>query len=154
MLGLTEGDYLNLLSGSATGTLLPGHEYSVSFGAWINTLELVTDPGATAAGSLSLIFVPEPASLLLLASGVAALAWREGRSARRGPKHDRRTYSSPARAATYCSLLQAMLSTSDDCLGRTGRDRSLLAPGIMRKQWSCDLFRRASFVLYKQCGRI
>lgn len=78
VVGGSGGDSGNLLAGSAVGTLLPGHEYS--FFAYARIEGRGTAQPGTATGFAGLVLVPEPASGLLLAAGMLALA-----RGRRGP---------------------------------------------------------------------
>lgn len=73
-LGLTEGDAGNTLTGSLTGTLVAGYDYAFYYTAFIDTVPAATTSGATATGSLSLSFVPEPGAGLLATTGLLGLA--------------------------------------------------------------------------------
>jgi len=62
-LGETEGDSGNTLIGELEGSLIPGHDYQLSYGYFLHRASLDPDTGATAVGSLNLnIFAcpPEP----------------------------------------------------------------------------------------------
>lgn len=79
--GIPGGDSYNGLFGSPTGLLLAGHSYF--WGYIVGTVhDLGDDQGATGSGFMEIRFrtasasVPEPSSLLLLATGLAALAVR------------------------------------------------------------------------------
>jgi hypothetical protein len=75
------GDSVNELLGSAAGTLLPGREYQFFFHALLGAQEAPSQPG-TASGFARISFVPEPATGLLLAAGLLALARRLSRLCR------------------------------------------------------------------------
>lgn len=78
-LGLEGGDSRNRVEGSLTGTLLPGRTYEFSWMvALYNYPEESTSP-ASATGSASLAFVPEPAPGLLLTASLLGLATWRGR---------------------------------------------------------------------------
>ena len=73
VIGESGGDTRNSLTGSATGTLLAGRLYDfVAFAA----LEMFPIPGtapAAGSGSITLSFVPEPSTGLLLSAGLLTL---------------------------------------------------------------------------------
>jgi hypothetical protein len=73
-LGLEEGDLSSILVGSLTGTLRAGHEYQLYFRDYIYNGAAEATTLATATGTLSLIFAPEPSTFLLFASGLVGLA--------------------------------------------------------------------------------
>ena len=81
-LGEQGGDAFNLLEGSLTGTLAPGHDYQLFLISFIWSQDTTTDAPATATGSVSLSFVPEPSSALLLSGGLLALAFARARTRR------------------------------------------------------------------------
>jgi hypothetical protein len=75
LLGSLEPDGGGQLEGSLTGSLLPGRWYQLRIGASI--ADYFNDgPAATASGTVTLQLapIPEPASAVLLAAGVLALA--------------------------------------------------------------------------------
>jgi hypothetical protein len=74
VLGLQGGDAGNTLTGSLTGMLRAGHVYA--FGA---TGQLLTSASGSANGYVTLLFVPEPHTALLVAAGLLALARRAPR---------------------------------------------------------------------------
>jgi hypothetical protein len=74
VVGGAGGDTTNLLAGSAIGTLLPGREYS--FLAYARLGSQGDGLPGTVSGFARLVLVPEPATALLLASGLLALAAR------------------------------------------------------------------------------
>jgi hypothetical protein len=80
-LGLTEADYapLNSFSGSLTGTLVAGHDYRFHYFAMLLANPSSSTTAATASGSVSLTFIPEPSTALLLALGIVGLAARRRR---------------------------------------------------------------------------
>ncbi|MBW2267847.1 MAG: PEP-CTERM sorting domain-containing protein [Deltaproteobacteria bacterium] len=69
-LGGSGGDSSNQLLGSLTGTLIAGHEYSLNYNAFIKAYPTASTSGATASGSVSLTFIPEPSTALLLGLGL------------------------------------------------------------------------------------
>jgi hypothetical protein len=80
VLGVAGGDFSNNVYGPLTGTLVAGHVYEWGFNAVICTFcRAVSNPsatGATASGFVSLSFVPEPSTALLMGLGLAGLAIR------------------------------------------------------------------------------
>jgi hypothetical protein len=74
-LGLSGGDYNNDLIGSLPGTLVAGHGYDFTVHADIGDYDS-HNVAAAASGFVNLIFVPEPTTALLLASGLLGLAAR------------------------------------------------------------------------------
>ena len=99
--GLASGDFLWL---SASKPIVPpGTSFAPDLQSWIRNLDLkpdwlrigtdITDQGPfNAAFSLSGQVVPEPSSLLLLGTGLAAfVAWRKGRSVQRQTRKPART---------------------------------------------------------------
>ena len=88
LVGLQEGDSHRELEGSITGTLLPGHLYSLTLGTSI--ADYFNDgPAATASGTVSLQFVPipEPGTALLVTAGMLGLAAAHGRRASLSRSH-------------------------------------------------------------------
>jgi hypothetical protein len=80
-LGKTEGDDINTRTGSLTGTLIGGDHYRFAYKASVGAPFLASTSGATATGFVSLTFVPEPTTALLLATGLVGLAMRRRLSA-------------------------------------------------------------------------
>jgi hypothetical protein len=76
VVGETGGDTSNSLSGSSTGILIAGHEYSLNFEYFIFP-HLFGDSGASALGNATLtindIAAPEPSTLSLLGIGAISL---------------------------------------------------------------------------------
>jgi len=88
LVGLQEGDGHRELEGSITGTLLPGHLYSLSIGSSID--DYFNDgPAAAASGTVSLQFVPvpEPGTASLLTGGMLSLAAAHRRRASLSRSH-------------------------------------------------------------------
>jgi hypothetical protein len=81
-LGLAEGDALNAFVGALAGTLLAGHQYLFQYEAQSANINTLTGAPVSAHGSVSLSFVPEPSTALLLGMGLAALARRGARRVR------------------------------------------------------------------------
>jgi len=81
VLGEQGGDSLNLLSGSLQGGLSAGNVYRLRYAAAITSTE-AGDSVATASGYLSLTFVPEPGTALLIATCLGVLS-AHGRSCAR-----------------------------------------------------------------------
>jgi hypothetical protein len=79
-LGLTQGDYDNLLVGNAIGTLVAGHEYRWLMSAFVQSVPSMSAGGGSATASVTLSFVPEPSTALLLGLGLGALATARRRS--------------------------------------------------------------------------
>ena len=71
-LGLQEGNLANALSGSLTGALEAGHAYRLR--VIHNQFSPAASTPTNATGSLSLVFVPEPSTPLLLALALVGLA--------------------------------------------------------------------------------
>ena len=69
------GDNANELLGSATGTLLPGRDYFFFVNALLGTQNPPT-PTGTATGFARIVFVPEPGTGLLLATGLVLACGR------------------------------------------------------------------------------
>ena len=87
VLGQLGGDSRNQLYGSATGTLVGGHQYSFSFVAGVGGGIGPVPNSARGTGFVTLAFVPEPSlSLLLIGGGVtlAGVARRSRKRAGRG----------------------------------------------------------------------
>lgn len=83
--GLSEGDFRNERIGSLTGTLVADHDYFLRVTSLLNVFPIANATGgATASGSVSLTFVPEPSSASLIVLGLVALAVRRRRAAARG----------------------------------------------------------------------
>lgn len=78
-LGGTGGDYYNNNTGSLTGTLIAGNDYRLYYAIDLYTSPSASTSGATATGSVSLSFVPEPGTGLLVMTGVLGLALRRRR---------------------------------------------------------------------------
>lgn len=75
-LGLEEGDFINALVGSPTGTLIAGHEYQLFVLSLIQTNDEGAAISASASGSATLTFVPEPSATALVALGLVGLVVR------------------------------------------------------------------------------
>lgn len=82
VLGLMEGDLSNQLIGSLTGTLIAGHDYIFQYDVTSANINTLTGGAVTGLGNLSLTFVPEPSTAVLLGIGLGGLARR--RTRRRG----------------------------------------------------------------------
>jgi len=79
-LGQEEGDTVNLLIGSPTGLLAPGHTYCLSYRALIQTQSYASHVGPAATeGYISFAIIPEPATFSLLSIGAAAAVRRKRR---------------------------------------------------------------------------
>lgn len=81
MLGGIGGDYQNLISGSPTGTLCAGTRYALTYSTFLSTPTALTQ-GATATGFLTLSFIPEPSTGVLMMTGLLGLAYRQRRQRR------------------------------------------------------------------------
>ena len=81
-LGGSGGDFGNTSSGSLTGMLIGGHDYYFFYDALIQALPTASTTVATASGFLSLNFVPEASTgvLVLFGIGVAAAQRRKSSS--------------------------------------------------------------------------
>jgi hypothetical protein len=78
LLGQPGGDYYNNMVGSLTGTLLAGHQYQFSFDTYIAAYPEAATAPANASGYVTLAFVPEPSTGLLVSAGLLVLAgWRQ-----------------------------------------------------------------------------
>ena len=67
------------LDGSTTGTFDPGFVYVLGISQSLMALGSDTVTPATASGTITLAFIPEPSTALLLASGLVGLAVRRPR---------------------------------------------------------------------------
>ncbi|MDH5566724.1 MAG: PEP-CTERM sorting domain-containing protein [Myxococcales bacterium] len=76
--GNTDGDFFNMVEGSATGTLAPGEIYRLIFANSIQASPTAASGSATASGFLTLVLVPEPSTALLLSIGLAGFAALRG----------------------------------------------------------------------------
>jgi hypothetical protein len=81
-LGLAEGDFYNLNTGSLVGTLIAGHDYRFFYSARVRTIPSASPLGATGSGSVFLGFtaVPEPDTAVLAALGLVVLTVSRRRS--------------------------------------------------------------------------
>jgi hypothetical protein len=75
VLGLQQGDRDNHLVGSLSGMLIAGHTYALTTLATTQSLSNATT-SATGTGHLSLTFVPEPSTGLLVIAGLLGFAVR------------------------------------------------------------------------------
>lgn len=82
-LGGSAGDFENQSSGTLTGTILSGHEYSFQYQVWVDAYPTASPSGATASGNLSLTFVPEPTTGLLMGMGLVLWLAVDARRQRR-----------------------------------------------------------------------
>ncbi len=72
--GLEEGE-ISALVGSLTGSLVAGHEYQFSVQSLLYADDSASS-AATASGSVTLTFVPEPSTTVLIALGLVGLVFR------------------------------------------------------------------------------
>lgn len=72
-LGLSEGDFQNISSGALSGTVTSGADYTLYYLAFTAGDTNPAGAGATGIGSLSLTFVPEPGTALLMGMGLTLL---------------------------------------------------------------------------------
>jgi hypothetical protein len=73
-LGQPDGEF-NSFTGSATGSVVAGHEYSLSFSyQLVNSLG--ADDGASSLGAIGLVILPEPSTALLMALGLLGVLRR------------------------------------------------------------------------------
>ena len=75
-LGGSGGDSYNFNSGSLTGTLIAGHNYQFHYNTFVLADTTASPSGVTGTGNVSLTFVPEPTTALLLTLGLALLGIR------------------------------------------------------------------------------
>jgi hypothetical protein len=80
--GGSGGDSSNVNTGLATGTLIGGRNYRLIVQNVIHAQSSAATQAATGSGTITLTFVPEPSTALLLGAGLAALA-----AARRRTRH-------------------------------------------------------------------
>lgn len=80
-LGGLGGDASNQATGSLTGTLLVGHEYGLYYRAAFETVGSAA-ASAPAAGAVTLSFIPEPGTGLLLTAGLCILGITRPRAQR------------------------------------------------------------------------
>jgi hypothetical protein len=81
--GGSGGDFDNEDTGSLTGTLLAGRHYEFSVAASISAFPPPTEQAGTASGQVTLSFIPEPSTALLLGVGlVGVCVCRRGRYVR------------------------------------------------------------------------
>jgi hypothetical protein len=75
-LGGAEGDFDNISTGSLTGTLIAGHDYTFEYNVFIQADPTASASGAIATGGVALTFIPEPSTALLLGCGLVGFAAR------------------------------------------------------------------------------
>ena len=79
-LGLSEGSVSNFTVGSLTGTLLAGHDYVFAFGATSANVGFAASGTVSGSGNITLTFIPEPSTALLLGLGLVGLSKKRKRA--------------------------------------------------------------------------